>query len=138
MFSKKWATVVLIAGLNLLPLPVSALTADIYGYTKAEDVTGSMRVSDDAVTLELMGFRTVYFHPLEIYISQGYDLVDRTMIGVLPPGFEGTTTFVLENREVSEQDMVLFMVPGWTVPVAVGLFRDEAAIYYKPPELEIR
>jgi len=138
MLPKRWITVVLIAGLSLAPLPVSALTADIYGYTKAEDVTGSMRVSGDTATLELTGFRTVYFHPLEIYISQGYDLIGRTMVGVLPPGFEGTTTFVLKDREVSERDMVLFMVPGWTVPVAVGLFRDEAAVYYKPPELEIQ
>ena len=133
MFAKRWIKVLFVAALVLTPLQVLALTADIYGYTKAEDVKGSMQVSNDAVTLVLNKFTTIYFHPLEIYISKGYDLFETTMVGVLEPGFEGARTFTLQGRKITDQDMILFMVPGWTVPVAVGLFRDEATVFFKPP-----
>jgi hypothetical protein len=111
-----------------------ALTADIYGYTRADHVTGSLRVSESDGNLELTGFKNIYFHPLEVYISRGYDLAGGRMIGVLTQGFEGSTTFMSPESGVGDEDMVYFMVPGWTVPVAVGLFRDEATVYFQPPE----
>jgi hypothetical protein len=111
-----------------------ALTADIYGYTKAEDVTGSLRVSEESGNLELTGFTNVYPHPLEVYISKGYDLAGGKMVGVLSEGFGGSAAFDLPEAGVSNEDVVFFLVPGWTVPVAVGLFREEGTVYYTPPE----
>jgi hypothetical protein len=134
MVSRAWIVVVMMALSAFVVSPVLALTADIYGYTKAEYVTGSLRVSEVGDNLVLTGFKNVYFHPLEVYVSRGYDLAGGKMIGVLSQGFEGSTTFVPPEKGVSNEDMVFFMVPGWTVPVAVGLFRDEATVYFKPPE----
>jgi len=111
-----------------------ALTADIYGYTKAEHVTGSLRVSEASGNLELMNFTNVYPHPLEVYISRGYDLAGGRMVGVLSEGFEGSATFDIPDAGVSDEDVVYFIVPGWTVPVAVGLFREEGTVYYTQPE----
>ena len=113
--------------------PVRALTAEIYGYTKAEYVTGSLRVPAASGDLELTGFTSIYPHPLEVYVSRGYDLADGTLAGVLPVGFEGRAVFDVPAGGISDEDMVFFMVPGWSVPVAVGLFRPEGMVYMKPP-----
>lgn len=134
MISRAWVFAVLIMVSAFVAPSALALTADIYGYTKAEYVTGSLRVSEGGSNLQLADFTNIYSHPLEVYVSRGYDLAGGEMIGVLSQGFEGSKTFVLPETGVSEEDMVFFMVPGWTVPVAVGLFRDEATVYFKPPE----
>ena len=134
MISRAWVFAVLIMVSAFVAPSALALTADIYGYTKAEYVTGSLRVSEGGSNLQLTDFTNIYSHPLEVYVSRGYDLAGGEMIGVLFQGFEGSKTFVLPETGVSEEDMVFFMVPGWTVPVAVGLFRDEATVYFKPPE----
>lgn len=135
MVPKNWRVMVLAAVVLVFTAGTArALTADIYGYTKADDVTGSLKVMKESGSLELTGFTNVYAHPLEVYISKGYDLADGKMIGVLSEGFEGSATFDLPETGVSDEDMVYFLVPGWTVPVAVGLFRDEGTVYYSPPE----
>jgi hypothetical protein len=123
MVSRMWAIVILSAILVFAAGTAQALTADIYGYTKAEYVTGSLRVSETAGSLELTGFSNIYPHPLEVYISRGYDLAGGTMVGVLSEGFEGAASFELPENGVTGEDMVYFLVPGWTVPVGVGLFR---------------
>jgi hypothetical protein len=123
MVSRIGAIMVLSAVLVFAAGTAQALTADIYGYTKAEYVTGSLRVSEVAGSLDLTGFSNIYPHPLEVYISRGYNLAGGRMIGVLSEGFEGAATFDLPENGVSGEDMVYFLVPGWTVPVAVGLFR---------------
>jgi hypothetical protein len=134
MFSRISLIMLLGAALVFSAGSALALTADIYGYTKARHVTGSLRVSEASGSLELTGFTNVYPHPLEVYISKGYDLAGGRMVGVLSEGFEGSTAFDLPETGVSDEDMVYFIVPGWTVPVAVGLFREEGTVYYTPPE----
>jgi len=134
MVLKGLMIVVMLTAMALIPPPAFALDADIYGYTKAEDVTGSVRASGNPQTLELTGFASSYYHPMEVYVSRGYDPGGGEMVGILSPGFEGVTTFTLPGRDVTGEDMILFTIPGWTVPVAVGLFRDEGTVFVKAPE----
>lgn len=133
MVSKIRISIVLAVILVFAAGTAQALTADIYGYTKATDVTGSLRALPETNSLQLTGFTNVYPHPLEIYVSKGYDLAGGRLIGVLGEGFEGSATFDLPQEGVSGEDMVFFLVPGWAVPVAVGLFREEGTVYYSPP-----
>ena len=137
MTPKKWMITFLTAVAVMAASPVLAVTADVYGYTKAEYVKGSLLVAEDTRTLELTGFSNIYSHPMEVYISKGYDPGEAKMIGVLSSGFEGAATFDMPEEGVTNQDMVLFMIPGWSVPVAVGLFRDEGALFYKPSKLDM-
>jgi hypothetical protein len=131
MFSRGWIIGNLVAVLALNATPALALTADIYGYTKAEYVTGSVDVSENTSTLELTGFSSVYSLPLEIYLSQGYDPIGGKMIGVLSPDFKGAASFEMPTGGVDDKDMISFVVPGWSVPVGVGLFRDEGTVFAK-------
>jgi hypothetical protein len=133
MFFKGLMFFISLAVFTPMAQPAYALDADIYGYTKADDVSGSVHASGDPQTLELTGFSSGYHHPMEIYVSRGYDPAGGEMVGVLPPGFEGTATLTMPNRDVTEEDMVLIMIPGWGVPVAVGLFRNGAPVSPKAP-----
>ncbi len=114
-------SVVLCVG--LVPVLAFGLDADIYGYTKAGDVTGNISVSPDHEGLELRGFSCDYHHPLEVYISRGYDPAGGEMIGVIPAGFIGDLTFSPVPRITGEY-MVLLKVPGWSVPLGLGLFKN--------------
>lgn len=137
MIPRIWMMMFLTAVAVMAASSALALTADVYGYTKAEYVKGNLQVAEDTRSLELTGFSHIYRHPMEVYISKGYDPAEAKMIGVLSPGFKGTATFDIPETGVTNEDMVLFMVPGWSVPVAVGLFRDEDAVFYKPPKLDM-
>ena len=114
-------TVSLVICMGLVPVLAFGLDADIYGYTKAADVTGNLSVSTDQEVLELTGFSCDYYHPLEVYISRGYDPAGAEMVGVIPAGFKGDLTFSPVPR-ITGEDMVLLKVPGWTVPLGLGLF----------------
>lgn len=107
----------------LIPILAFGLDADLYGYTKAADVSGRLIVSADGRVLELSGFSSEFYHPLEVYISRGYVPSGGRMVGVIPAGFRGGMTFS-PITEITGQDMVLLKVPGWTVPLGLGLFRD--------------
>ena len=110
MVLKNWRFLVLTAAVLIFSSGTAqALTAEIYGYTKAKDVTGSLTVSVASNSLQLTGFTNIYQHPLEVYISSGYDLAGGQMIGVLSEGFEGSTTFDLPENGVSNKDMVYFV-----------------------------
>lgn len=113
----------IVAALGLFPMAASGLDADLYGYTKAAEVSGNLGVSPDRQVLELTGFSCSYYHPLEVYVTAGYDPSGGELVGVIPPGFQGSMTFT-PARPVTGEDMVLLKVPGWTVPLGLGLFRD--------------
>lgn len=107
----------------LIPIMAFGMDADLYGYTKAADVSGRMSVSADGRVLELSGFSSLFYHPLEVYISRGYMPSEARMVGVIPAGFQGGMTFS-PIPGITGQDMVLLKVPGWTVPLGLGLFGD--------------
>ena len=107
----------------LIPILAFGLNADLYGYTKAAEVSGKLSVSVDGRVLELSGFSSQFYHPLEVYISRGYDPLGGRMVGVIPAGFRGGMNFS-QIPGITVQDMVLLKVPGWTVPLGLGLFGD--------------
>lgn len=112
-----------VVALGLVPILAFGLDADIYGYTKAAEVTGNLSVSPDQQDLELTGFSCDHYHPLEVYISRGYDPAGGQLVGVIPAGFQGDMTFSAVPR-VTGEDMVLLKVPGWAVPLGLGLFEN--------------
>jgi|GEM_PF-5406476 len=107
----------------LIPILAFGLDADLYGYTKAADISGKLSVSVDGRVLDLSGFSSQFYHPLEVYISRGYTPSEGRIVGVIPAGFRGGMTFS-PIPEITGQDMILLKIPGWTVPVGLGLFGD--------------
>ena len=82
----------------LIPTLAFGLDADLYGYTKAADVSGNLSVSVEGRALELRGFSSEFHHPLEVYITQGYDPSGGRMVGVIPAGFRGNMAFSRSRR----------------------------------------
>ena len=110
-----------------LLLPTMALgqarTASLIGYEKAELVQGSVSISDDGQAVVLNGVTTSYDKTLEFYLAKGFDPGGAIKIGELSSDMPGDMTFELTDADLETLDSVLVMVPGWDVPVAVGLLK---------------
>lgn len=110
-----------------LLLPTLALgqakTASLIGYEKAELVQGSVSISDDGQAVVLNGVTTSYDKTLEFYLAKGFDPGGAIKIGELSSDMPGDMTFELTDADLETLDSVLVMVPGWDVPVAVGLLK---------------
>ncbi len=100
-----------------------ARTASLIGYEKAELVQGSVSISDDGQTVILDGVTTSYDKTLEFYLAKGFDPGGAIKIGELSSDMPGDMTFEVAGADFESLDSVLVMVPGWDVPVAVGLLK---------------
>jgi hypothetical protein len=98
-------------------------TASLVGYEKAELVQGSVSVSEDGLTVVLSGVTSSYDRNLNIYLAVGFDPGGAVKIGELAADMSGDMTFEVSGVDLGSLDSVLVMVPGWDVPVAVGLLK---------------
>jgi hypothetical protein len=116
-----------LAVLILMALPGSALAqtkaAKIVGYEKVNFVTGKVYLSSGLETVYIMDLTSVYDHPLEIYLAKGFDQQGSLMVGQVLPGPHDQISFNAPEGITPDVDTVLIMVPGWSVPVAVGLLQ---------------
>ena len=117
----------LVLAVIVLILPVVALgqgrTASLIGYEKADLVQGTVSVSADGSSVVLTGLTSAYDKPLEIYLAKGFDYDGAIKVGELSPDMPGDMTFEVSGSNFETLDSVLVMVPGWDVPVAVGLLK---------------
>ena len=116
-----------LAVLVLTAMPVSALDqakeAKIVGYEKSSFVTGKVYLSSGLETVYILDLSSVYDHPLEIYLAKGFDQKGSLLVGQVLPGPHEQVSFAAPEGTGEEMDTVLIMVPGWSVPVAVGLLQ---------------
>ncbi|UCF31430.1 MAG: hypothetical protein JSV26_03155 [bacterium] len=116
-----------LAFLIVLALPGAGLaqakTATIYGYEKAEFVTGTVSISADGSLVMVRDLHSVYDQLIELHLSKGFDQAKGVMVGQILPGSAGNMSFDAPPATLPGMDTVLFVVPGWSVPVAVGLLR---------------
>jgi len=66
---------------------------------------------------------TSYDKTLEFYLAKGFDPGGAIKIGELSSDMPGDMTFEVAGADFESLDSVLVMVPGWDVPVAVGLLK---------------
>jgi hypothetical protein len=112
-----------VAMLVLQPLAVCAQgkTANLLGYEKAEYLTGMFSVNATGDSVALVGLKTVYDRPLEIYVTRSLDPSEAFKVGEVASGKRGDVFFEIPALDIAGFDSVLLMVPGWSVPVGVGL-----------------
>ncbi len=114
-----------LAILSLVVLPALAIsqarTAHLVGYEKAEFVAGQVNINPDGTEVLISGLQSSYTQTLVVYIAKAFDFQKSTLVGEIPAGWTGDMTFELPSLDFEGMDSVLVMVPGWTVPVAVGL-----------------
>jgi len=111
--------------LVLQPLAVCAQgkTANLVGYEKAEYVSGMFSVNATGDSVALVGLKTVYDKPLEVYVTRSFDRSDAFKVGEIALGKRGDMFFDIPALDLGGFDSVLVMVPGWDVPVGVGLLQ---------------
>jgi hypothetical protein len=109
----------------LLPAAVSAQgkTANIVGYEKAQFVTGLVSVNAAGDSVALVGLRSVYDRPLDLYLARSFDQSEAFKVGEIAAGKTGDVFFDVPALDVAQFDTILLMVPGWSVPVGVGLLQ---------------
>lgn len=116
-----------LAVLVLAAVPASALDqareAKIVGYEKSNFVTGKVYLSSGQETVYILGLTSVYDHPLEIYLAKGFEQEESLMVGQVLPGPHDQVSFAAPEGISGDMDTVLIMVPGWSVPVALGLLQ---------------
>lgn len=116
-----------LAVLVLTAMPGLALAqgkvATIVGYEKDSFVTGKVYLTSDNGTVYVLDLTSVYDHPLEIYLAKGFDQQGSLMVGQVLPGPHDQISFNAPEGLAPDVDTVLIMVPGWSVPVAVGLLQ---------------
>ncbi len=98
-------------------------TATIYGFEKAEFVTGKVTISAFGDLVMVRDLKSTYNELLEFHLSKGFDRTKGVMIGQIVPGSSGNMSFDAPAEGIGEMDTVFFIVPGWSVPVAVGLLK---------------
>ena len=98
-------------------------TANLVGYEKAEYVTGMFSANASGDSILLVGLTTVYDKPLEVYVTRSFDRSKAFKVGELAAGKRGDVFFDVPALDMTEYDSVLLMVPGWSVPVGVGLLK---------------
>ena len=116
---------VAISMLVLQPLAVCAQgkTANLVGYEKADYLTGRFSVNATGDSVALVGLKTVYDKPLEIYVTRSFDPSKAFKVGEVASGKRGDVFFDIPALDLGGFDSVLLMVPGWSVPVGVGLLQ---------------
>jgi hypothetical protein len=116
---------VAISMLVLQPLAVSAQgkTANLVGYEKAEYVTGIFSLNATGDSVALVGLKTVYDKPLEVYVTRSFDPSEAFKVGDIASDKRGDMFFNIPALDLGGFDSVLLMVPGWNVPVGVGLLQ---------------
>jgi hypothetical protein len=121
-----WLLVLAVIAMPLLQ-PVSANAqgklANLVGYEKAEYVTGLLSVNSKGDSIALVGLKTVYDKPLEVYVTRSFDQSAAFKVGEVASGKQGDVFFDIPALEIGGFDSVLIMVPGWGVPVGVGLLQ---------------
>ena len=111
----------------VLTLPAAGLaqgrSATLYGYEKAEFVTGVVSISADGGLVMVRDLFSKYSEPVELYLSKGFDINKGILVGQIAAGTSGNMSFDARGGDMGEVDTVLLIVPGWTVPVGVGLLK---------------
>jgi hypothetical protein len=109
----------------LQPLAVCAQgkTANLVGYEKADYVTGMFSVNATGNSVALIGLKTFYDKPLEVYVSRSFDRSGAFKVGEVASDKRGDVFFDIPALDLGGFDSVLLMVPGWDVPVGVGLLQ---------------
>jgi hypothetical protein len=123
LYNRLFVTLVIVAMLVPTLAIGQAKTASLVGYEKAELVQGSVSVSDDGQAVILNGVTTTYDKTLEFYLAKGFDTGEAVKVGELSADMPGDMTFEVTGVDLQVLDSVLVMVPGWDVPVAVGLLK---------------
>ena len=125
--SRSFLVLVLVVCSLLLLQPAAATAqgkmANIYGYEKAQYVTGMVSVNASGDSVALIGFNTVYDKPLHIYVTRSFDQSVAFKVGEVASGNRGDLFFDIPALDMGVFDSVLLMVPGWSVPVGVGLLQ---------------
>jgi hypothetical protein len=116
---------VLAALIVLQPLAVWAQgkTANLVGYEKAEYVTGMFSVNATGDSVALVGLKTFYDKPLEVYVTRSFNRSEAFKVGEVASDKRGDVFFDIPALDLGGFDSVLLMVPGWNVPVGVGLLQ---------------
>jgi len=109
--------------LVLQPLVVCAQgkTANLVGYEKAEYLTGMFSINAAGDSVALVGLKTVYDKPLDVYVTRAFDRAEAFKVGEVAAGKRGDVFFDIPALDLGGFDSVLLMVPGWNIPVGVGL-----------------
>ena len=97
--------------------------ANLVGYEKAEYVTGLVSVNAKGDSVALVGLNTVYDKPLEVYVTRSFKQAEAFKVGEVASGKRGDVFFNIPALDLGNFDSVLLMVPGWDVPVGVGLLK---------------
>jgi hypothetical protein len=116
---------VVILTLVLQPVVVSAQSkiANLVGYEKAGYVSGMFSVNASGDSIALIGLKTVYEKPLDVYLTRSFDQSAAFKVGEVASDKRGDMFFDVPSLDLSGFDSVLVMVPGWDVPVGVGLLQ---------------
>ena len=111
--------------LLLQPAAVNAQgkLANLVGYEKAEYVSGLFSVNAKGDSIALVGLKTVYDKPLEVYVTRSFDQSAAFKVGEVASDKRGDMFFDIPALDLGGFDSVLLMVPGWGVPVGVGLLQ---------------
>ena len=111
--------------LLLQPSVVSAQSkiANLVGYEKADYVTGMFSVNSSGDSIALVGLKTVYDKPLDVYVTRAFDQSVAFKVGEVASDKRGDMFFDVPALDLGAFDSVLVMVPGWGVPVGVGLLQ---------------
>ena len=114
-----------IAVLLLQPAAVNAQgkLANLVGYEKADYVTGLVSVNAKGDSIAVIGLKTVYNKPLEVYVTRSFDHSAAFKVGEIASDKRGDMFFNVPALDLGNFDSVLLMVPGWDVPVGVGLLQ---------------
>jgi len=116
-----------LAGVLVFLLPVMAgaqgKTADLVGYEKADYVSCLFSINAKGNSVLLAGLKTVYDKPLEVYVTRAFDRSQAFKVGEVASDQRGDVFFDIPALDLGGFDSVLIMVPGWSVPVGVGLLR---------------
>lgn len=115
----------ILAILLVLAVPLTAAaqgkTGDLVGYEKAEYVSGFFSLNARGNSVMLNRFQTVYDKPLEVYVTRGFQQGNAFKVGEIASDKRGDIFFEIPALDIQAYDSVLLMVPGWSVPVGVGL-----------------
>ena len=115
--------VVIMLALQPLPVWAQGKTANLVGYEKAEYVTGMVSLNASGDSVALVGLKTFYDRPLEVYVTKSFDRLEAFKVGELASDKRGDVFFDIPALDIGGFDSVLLMVPGWDVPVGVGLLQ---------------
>lgn len=97
--------------------------SNLLGYEKAEYVSAMFSVNAKGDSIALIGLKTVYDKPLEVYVTRAFDPSKAFKVGEVASDKRGDVYFSIPALDIKGYDSVLLMVPEWSVPVGVGLLQ---------------